>query len=168
MYVKTAIYILLLSLSTTAHLYAQQTSGATMQISATVIEGITIGVNNLNIYLDVEEISESYSISPSDSDAASYSIYSTPGRNVSITFKDSVSLFNPSGDTLDLNNFSLLIGDSNNPDEMESILPVECTNLRVPDNGKLYLRIGGTFSGSITNKGLYIGKINIDTRCLDN
>lgn len=167
MYIKAAIFILFISLSSTSNLSAQQTSSATMQISATVVDGMILGVNNVNIHFDVKEISESYRISPSDGAAATYSIYSSPGRIVSITFKDSVLLFNPSGDTLKLDDFSLLIGDSNNPDEMEPILPIDCTNLIVPDNGKLYLRIGGSFSGTITTKGLYTGNINIDSRCLD-
>lgn len=167
MCIKSSLIILLLSLSTTVHLYAQKSSAATMQVSVTVTDGITLGVENLNIYLTVDEILKSYSISPMDDNAATYSIYSTPGRNVSITFENPVILSNSLGDILELSNFILLIGDNNNPIEMTPISPMDCTNLRIPDNGMLYLRIGGTFSGSITTKGLYSGNFNLDSGCMD-
>ena len=164
---KIGLFILVF-MSTISHLSAQQTSRATMNITATVTEGINIGIEQMNIYLDIKEISTSYTISPSEFDAAVYSIHSTPGRNISITFQDSVLLKNQASDTLKLSNFELLIGHNKNLHEMRSIHPAECENLQIPESGELHLRIGGTFTGSISTKGLYTGHISIDSHCLEN
>lgn len=146
---------------------AQNSSQVSMQVTVTAQEGVRFIVEKMQFQINVENLEESLTISPDDSEAAYYSIHSTPGRNVSITFNEPLSLFHSSGNSIELSDLKLLVGDNYDPEKMNSITPERCSSLTIPENGELHFRIGGKLSGNIDEYGVYTGTLRIDSQCLN-
>ncbi|MFO7846402.1 MAG: hypothetical protein R6V27_07565 [Balneolaceae bacterium] len=163
---RTIFTTLLILLCTFNIVTAQDTENeVAMKVMATVITGTTIDSIPLQMDTKGELDTKELQVELSDEGSAVVLISGRPYSEIELRRPAEFKFKNQFGDSASVNDIQMLVGETDNPEEMDIAGPSLCDAYTVPESGQLIVRIGATIRSEERIRGIYTGEV--DLKCRD-
>jgi hypothetical protein len=149
-------------------LMSQSTSQAKMEIRVEVSEGSAFYLKSMGVWVQTTlSESDQIIIDPISDEAARVQLDVRPGEIFSVYLPPQIVLTNSRGEKVDLKDFKIFFGYSEDPDQMQEISIEDCTHIQLPDRENVFLRIGAVIKGVFTPGERYTGTIQMNRSCIE-
>jgi len=136
-----------------------------MDIMATVVNPDSVHSIDVKISVPSGFDGEFLEISLFDGKSGVVVISGRPYSKFDLAIPSESELRNQFGESAHLQNLRLMKGENRDVESMDVLTPATCSELMIPESGRVYLRVGGTVESEDSLRGFYLGKLNFD--CAD-